>query len=721
MAYAVERYAEFKDYSGADWIIQILKKNYVGSETTFELGGDGFLLKYNGEGEDIDHAIKSSEVTFEFMSQSSTDDTFITSLVNADEGDYLVHIKNDDNNDTFYANYWKGVLIVDSAQLANDYYPQSFKLRAIDGISLLKGKQVTELTNIWDVDADGATGGAIVDFDTLVDGNETYGGHVYTHRSLLLACIRLIPTVELFSTTQTFVHNLSCWENTKMTNQLNVRYDPLWGVASRADSLYQSSNDGTFKYMNCYDVLKSILEYYNIRLFMAAPGGFWQTIQVGSYHRMKTANENYVRYDKEDYGKTYAGSGTVTYNIGNLSTSGDTMHDKYQIAESSFDYKKQIKEVEINVQANSQNIIDIGNTWQTNQNYNLTTTNTPSASDYIQTYSQVTAGQNMTFKLIIRGFIERQSAGVVDPLVIYFVQVFAFVKVGNYYLYRDGTQYKWSTTVQSTHLSNNSGMHLIPEVNGDNTSWQLNIGHTSTDIMDPVPVDGQVEFYVHYTQMIYNQGLTYADTTLVGNINVYTAQNYNYGYTSNAIEFNIYKNGSSYINSNYIVQNKPGGTLVNGGLEVQRETQFYNGNGYMNSSIFTWDGTNGTMGTNWNLDFAPRWRNRHEVNAASILPVFKGIEIIGLNPGNIKTLQATFYLKKTTPYHLAFNAMFEYEGEYWIPNGYTYYANENKVVGEWISIDYDIGNAISLTPFDIGGTFADSTESETGDVGFELF
>lgn len=174
MAYGEIRFGEFKDTNGLEYKISILKKNYSGSSTSFRLGGQGFELKYNGEGDDMDSPIKSSECTFVFNSESATDDNFIINLINADESDYLIEILYKPSGS--FIDYWRGVLIVDNAELSNLYYPQPFKMRAIDGLSLLKGKKVTELEDLWNIDGGSSVGGVIEDFQTDVVGGPTWGG-----------------------------------------------------------------------------------------------------------------------------------------------------------------------------------------------------------------------------------------------------------------------------------------------------------------------------------------------------------------------------------------------------------------------------------------------------------------------------------------------------------------------------------------------------------------
>lgn len=706
MAYGEIRHSEFRDNVGGDWRISILKDGHTGSSTSFKCGGQGFELKYNGEGDDIDSSIKSSECTFVFFSESSTDDTFILDLVNGDESDYLLEIKSDVNNDGTFSSYWKGVLVVDNAELEDQYYPQPFKIRAIDGISILKGKKVTELENLWNIDG-GVSGGVTEDFQIDSANGPTWGGSVYQHRSLVLACLRLIPTLDLYNTTETFNYNISCWENQKMANQGTIYRDPLWGVASRSDVFYKQNNDGEYRYQNCYEVLKSILDFYNMRLFMH--DGYWVTIQVGSYEQMKTANEFYVRYDKNDFGQTKAGNGTLTYNIGDLLEDGDSANDYYKIAEPVYAYDKQIKEININIKGAPEDIYSLNHTWATNEELTISLDPNPSANDYIQTYAQVTAGDNFTFYAQFKGKITRLTQGNPNPNYTYIAHIFLIAKVGNYYLvFNDADQkFEWSTTEQPVYNQSNDSFWMpVPGV-GNFYYFNNYIGDQSLDNMDPVPVDGQIELYAYWDLWAYNNGNFVDVATLNSNIQVKLDRLINiYGMSSHCVELDVFQDEEQYSTSEYIIQNAPGGSLLKGGLEIDRNTIFSGDGGiFRNSSIYTWNGTTGVIFDEWQYDQTPNWRNRNEEGSYFNLPTYKGIEMIGLQPSNIKLLRATLINKQVSgnPRYFRFRDLFEYNDDYYIPNGFTFYANDSLVVGEFVSIEYDIANASSTTPLNNGG------------------
>lgn len=701
MAYGEIKKCEFTDMIGAQWRMRILKRDYVGASTDFKCGAEGFELKYNGEGEDMDSPFKMSETTFVLFSESAADDTFIVDMVNADEADYLLEIQFDENATNNFVKYWRGVIVVDNAELADLYYPQPFKIHAIDGLSLLKGKEVTELTNIWNIDQ-----GVYEAFSVDAAGGPTWGGAVYQHRSLVIACLRLLPTTELYGTTETFNWNASCWENTKI-NQPLINYDPLRGVASRSDNFYKQSNSGDYKYISCYDMLKAILEYYNVRLFLDTKTCAWNTTQIGVYEQMKTANEQYVRFGKNSTGDAASqlGAGTTTFNIGDIDVANDDAN-KYAIADSVFSYTKQIKEVQIKVEGgNNPTVYNHTYSWATNQNINVTNDDTPAALDYINTYVGGTAGDNFTFELTVRLRVDRDSAGSVPASYsLFIIRPDLFVKVGNQYMYYDSgsSMFKWSTSVQPVYGANNSNLIQVPAYGSASQYGQITAGSQTTVGMDPIPVNGQIEVYAFWDLWGYSGGTMNDVTYLDNNITVETdGAPSTWGSTSKGIAINLYRDGLLFYESEYQIQNKPGGTLVNGGVDLQRDVLFYDGSGQSrNNSIYTWDGGSGLLFNAWKNDYVQRWRNRNEVNPVNILPVLKGIEMIGFQPTNRKLLMATLY-HKTAPTcrPFRFRDMFKYEGEWYVANGFTFSANDGMVVGEFMKIEYDLDNAQSQTPF----------------------
>ena len=593
-------------------------------------------------------------------------------------------------------------------------------MRAIDGISLLKGKKVTELTNLWNIDG-GVSGGVIEDFQIDSAGGPTWGGSVYQHRSLVIACLRLIPTTEFFGTSygDTFLYTNHCWENTKNTTTNAKKYDALYGSASRSDVFYTQQNDGGYKYMSVYDMLKQILEFYNCRLFMDNGNAYWSEIQVGVYEENKTNDINYVRWRKDHNGQTWDGSGaTADYNIGEI---GDAS-SRYKIAESSFGYEKQIKEINLKLKSSDLSIYNYYHNYADDPTFEIGLDPNPQAGDYVNTYVLCEPGANQTFDIMFRLARTREAQGNPSNNAFYIWYINFRVKVGNYWLYWNtaNQKYQWSTTEQNVFDILINDWWWLPDV-GDTQYSNSLLGSSTTLEMDEVPVAGQIEYYAYYQIAEYTNGnVNYNSLAFAGDLElVFDPNTFDNGLSARALEINLYNNGQQVINSEYVVENKPGGVLVNGGLEIDRNTLFTGALGNTsNKTIYTWSGTTGTIFDEWSIDSISRWRNRYELNDVSFLPAFKGIEIIALQPENKKLLRATFYTTGLYGGQIPFKmrSLFEYNDKYYIPNGFTYNANNGSIVGEFIQIDYDLEHGQASTPLNNGGVSTDGNNMMDGDV-----
>lgn len=488
--------------------------------------------------------------------------------------------------------------------------------------------------------------------------------------------------------------------------------DVLYGVAVRSDSFYTQSNDGQYKFMNCYDLLKSILIFYNIRLFYNT-GGYWHTIQVGTYKEMIDNDVPYVRWRKDHNGQNYDGSGTsANYYIGDVDNSSDTAY-RYKIGESTFAYEKQIKEVELNFKGEESDIYNFYYNFSDNPDLNITLDPNPNALDYINTYTLCTAGANQTFTLRQKMLSERLNVGQYDPDTYYFMYYFTYIKIGDYYLYwsqGDG-KYKWSQTEQVVEPFQYNTWWWIPGQVGATTQQEYFIGGFNTEAMDPIPVDGQIEFYTYWKMYEWDGGDIIPNSDLNTALqNYYDPQIQTYGLSSRSIEFDLYADGEQVISSDQVVQNKPLGNLVEGGLEIKRDLLFTGiPNVSSGKALYNYNGTTlvADFFQNWKIDKINNWKNTNidgQVNTS--LPILKGIEMIAIQPSNRKLLRATIITKSDVlngnrPF--SFGDMFEYNGTYWIANGFTLYANEGIIVGEFMELDYNINNAFALNPFNNSG------------------
>ena len=92
MAYGITNRAKFKDDNGIYYELHILKDNYSGAISEFNVGGDGFKLSYSGRGERIDSPIHSSEITFQFVLRDDSDRNRILDIMSQQEGKYIARI-----------------------------------------------------------------------------------------------------------------------------------------------------------------------------------------------------------------------------------------------------------------------------------------------------------------------------------------------------------------------------------------------------------------------------------------------------------------------------------------------------------------------------------------------------------------------------------------------------------------------------------------------------
>ena len=109
MADPIRLYAEFTDDQGTDWRLNIHDADYTGSAVEFNLGADGFVLRYSGNNEDRYQPIIGSEVTFTLTENKTAHETFMNLLAQNVEVRFSVSIRRDpDGTDDFW---WGGVLL----------------------------------------------------------------------------------------------------------------------------------------------------------------------------------------------------------------------------------------------------------------------------------------------------------------------------------------------------------------------------------------------------------------------------------------------------------------------------------------------------------------------------------------------------------------------------------------------------------------------------------
>jgi hypothetical protein len=125
----------FKDDEGLQWTINIHDDTYSGTVIPFTLGGDGFVLNYEGETDTRYKPVIGSYVEFTLYEQNEDHRDFLDELVTDPEGRYLVEIRVAPSPADKL--FWAGVLLADQLLFDDAAWPTPCRLRATDDLANL--------------------------------------------------------------------------------------------------------------------------------------------------------------------------------------------------------------------------------------------------------------------------------------------------------------------------------------------------------------------------------------------------------------------------------------------------------------------------------------------------------------------------------------------------------------------------------------------------------
>jgi hypothetical protein len=251
MADPIRLFAEFKDDQGTDWRLNIHDADYAGSAVEFNLGADGFVLRYSGNNEDRYQPIIGSEVTFTLTETETAHETFMNLLAQNVEVRFSVSIRKDpDGTDDLW---WCGILLPEQVIRPYDAQPIQNTLTASDDIGNLQSIK-------YNNDGSAYTGSA-----TIVEH--------------LLNCLNKTRATHLWSTDD-FLYYVNDFDSSDYTgsNQLNdckINHAELYNI-----------QDGQNEYFDAFKVLSDIARVFNARIFQAQ--GKWWFLPVGAQKYSQT-------------------------------------------------------------------------------------------------------------------------------------------------------------------------------------------------------------------------------------------------------------------------------------------------------------------------------------------------------------------------------------------------------------------------------------------------
>ena len=242
-----------KGFNGDDYTISIIH-NAAGTDltTTFSLDGDGFVLTYESEDDQyLVPGIVHSRCTITTIWQPdefTALNTMLSDLVDSEDGDFFLRV---DRDSTLV---WCGVLLIEQFRITEDSALRDLKLVASDAISLLKNVDYnnagTEYTGYQTV------------YQLLQNLQEKTTTWSYLN-SVLSAHVRLAWAEDV----------VSIDDYTYTTHPPGTQFGGI--TRSRiGTSVWRRYEELGIKYVNCYEVLQSLCNTYQWRMY-AYSGAWW--------------------------------------------------------------------------------------------------------------------------------------------------------------------------------------------------------------------------------------------------------------------------------------------------------------------------------------------------------------------------------------------------------------------------------------------------------------
>ena len=251
MADPIRLFAEFTDDQGTDWRVNIHDEDYTGSAVEFNLGADGFVLRYSGNNEDRYQPVIGSEVSFTLTETSTAHETFMNLLAQNVEVRFSVSIRKDpDGDDDFW---WGGVLLPEQVVRPYDARPIQNTLTASD-----------DLGNLQSIKYNNA--------------GSAYTGSVSVVNHLL-NCLNKTRATHLWSTDD-FLYYINDFDSSDYTGS-----NQLEDCRIKHAELY-NPQDGENEYYDTYKVLNDIARAFNARIFQAE--GKWWFLPLGAQKYSQT-------------------------------------------------------------------------------------------------------------------------------------------------------------------------------------------------------------------------------------------------------------------------------------------------------------------------------------------------------------------------------------------------------------------------------------------------
>ena len=306
-------YGEFQDDKGTSWRVSIYDTDAswnAANKEEFTLGSEGFVLSYSGANEQQHQPIIGSSVEFTMYENDSAHTSTLDLLYSTAEGRLLLEVYRDpDATNTLY---WRGVILAEQVERADEPFPTAVRLQAGDDLGNLKD----------------------VEFDLSLSD---VGGGLYI-KNHIIRCLGGLRTYSRFADGEVLLRYIN---DTGLHDTVDDS-DPLALILGEVP--VQVDNEGNEVAYSCYDILSSLATCFNARVFLSEGMFHFWPINVHKRIADGAALGSVVKqYDKDGDAVTFDSVAQIVFNNNATQAEGT---DYTKLAGHVFTHLPPVKSVE---------------------------------------------------------------------------------------------------------------------------------------------------------------------------------------------------------------------------------------------------------------------------------------------------------------------------------------------------------------------------------------
>ena len=231
-------YGEFQDDKGTSWRVSIYDTNpswNAANKEEFTLGSEGFVLSYSGNNEQQHQPIIGSSVEFTMYENDSAHTSTLDLLYSTAEGRLLLEVYRDPDGDNTL--YWRGVILAEQVERADEPFPTAVRLQASDDLGNLKDVE-------YDLSLSDAGAGLFI-------------------KNHIIRCLGGLRTYSRFADGEVLLRYIN---DTGLSDSVDDS-DALAIILGQVP--VQVDNEGNEVAYSCYDILSSLATCFNARVFFS--------------------------------------------------------------------------------------------------------------------------------------------------------------------------------------------------------------------------------------------------------------------------------------------------------------------------------------------------------------------------------------------------------------------------------------------------------------------